>query len=718
MGYIGRGPVKSGAFRIIDDVSSSFNGSTTGFTIQHNSSNITPGTEQNLLIAVDGVMQEPVDAFTISGSTITFTSAPASGASFWGVELGDVGGIAQTIANGTVDSSQIVNGSIDRVHLAADIIDGTKIADDVINSEHYAAASIDNEHLADDAVGADELAANAVVNASIASGAAIAFSKMENLTASRLLVSDGSGDVSVSAVTSTEVGYLDRVSSAIQTQLGTKSPIASPTFTTGATSPTWITGTNGTIKFNDSDGSHYFTLAANATTTTSVAYTWPVNAGTDNYVLTTNGSGVLTWEEVVCGTTVAGTTDNALLTFVNSGSTFAAEANLTFDGSLLLLQSAYTGQNQIMVENTSTASGDDAKVRIKVAAGSGDAFIDFTQAGSGLDWAIGLDSSAQEWKVCKNANVTSGDVLVINASSDVEVVAGDFSITAGDVIQASGKFYLGDTSCGGMTQGLVINQGAHDDEILALKSSDVSHGFTSGSGAPGRRKSETDTFGMINKYATDGGGLSIHGYNDGADTALCLQAFAVGDIRTDKDYDSAGLINIDGGLIVSNTQGALNSDANMLNIRVTPDSGNISTRFIFDQEGSGWSDIEWTTFDDYNDVELMRGMMAVTSPSYQERFGQEMMYNLQWYEDNKLVGRNSIHWEDRPDRSSQLRGMVNFTGLAMLHHSTIVQMADNFNDRFDGLENQLKVLQDQRVEIEELKQQILALGEVNNGNHV
>mgnify|MGYP001486065227 CR=1 FL=1 len=26
MGYIGRGPVKSGAFRIIDDVSSSFNG--------------------------------------------------------------------------------------------------------------------------------------------------------------------------------------------------------------------------------------------------------------------------------------------------------------------------------------------------------------------------------------------------------------------------------------------------------------------------------------------------------------------------------------------------------------------------------------------------------------------------------------------------------------------------------------------------------------------
>ena len=43
-----------------------------------------------------------------------------------------------------------------------------------------------------------------------------------NLTASRALVSDGSGKVAVSAVTSTEIGYLDGVSSAIQTQLNAK----------------------------------------------------------------------------------------------------------------------------------------------------------------------------------------------------------------------------------------------------------------------------------------------------------------------------------------------------------------------------------------------------------------------------------------------------------------------------------------------------------------
>jgi len=41
----------------------------------------------------------------------------------------------------------------------------------------------------------------------------------DNLTASRAIVSDGSGKIAISAVTATEVGYLDGVSSAIQTQL-------------------------------------------------------------------------------------------------------------------------------------------------------------------------------------------------------------------------------------------------------------------------------------------------------------------------------------------------------------------------------------------------------------------------------------------------------------------------------------------------------------------
>ena len=70
--------------------------------------------------------------------------------------------------------------------------------------------------------GTAAIGSGVIVNDDVNASAAIAFSKMENLTASRALVSDGSGDVSVSAVTSTEIGYLDGVTSGIQTQLDGK----------------------------------------------------------------------------------------------------------------------------------------------------------------------------------------------------------------------------------------------------------------------------------------------------------------------------------------------------------------------------------------------------------------------------------------------------------------------------------------------------------------
>lgn len=54
-----------------------------------------------------------------------------------------------------------------------------------------------------------------------------------NLTASRALVSNSSGKVAVSSVTSTELGYVSGVTSAIQTQLNNK--VASNTAITGAT---------------------------------------------------------------------------------------------------------------------------------------------------------------------------------------------------------------------------------------------------------------------------------------------------------------------------------------------------------------------------------------------------------------------------------------------------------------------------------------------------
>ena len=73
-----------------------------------------------------------------------------------------------------------------------------------------------------DATGGLTIKAGVIVNADINASAAIELSKLEALTASRALESDGAGEIVASSVTSTELGYLSGVTSAIQTQLGDK----------------------------------------------------------------------------------------------------------------------------------------------------------------------------------------------------------------------------------------------------------------------------------------------------------------------------------------------------------------------------------------------------------------------------------------------------------------------------------------------------------------
>lgn len=66
-----------------------------------------------------------------------------------------------------------------------------------------------------------------IKNADIKAAAAIAVNKLAALTASRAMVTDGSGFASAATTTATEIGYVNGVTSALQTQLNAKSD-ASP----------------------------------------------------------------------------------------------------------------------------------------------------------------------------------------------------------------------------------------------------------------------------------------------------------------------------------------------------------------------------------------------------------------------------------------------------------------------------------------------------------
>ena len=105
MAYVGKAP-STGRYSILDDISSSFTGSTAGpFNLTVNGTAISPGNEANCIISISGVVQDP-SAFTITGSQITFSSNPASSDTFFGTVLGDVFDIG-TPTDSTVSASSL-----------------------------------------------------------------------------------------------------------------------------------------------------------------------------------------------------------------------------------------------------------------------------------------------------------------------------------------------------------------------------------------------------------------------------------------------------------------------------------------------------------------------------------------------------------------------------------------------------------------------------------
>ena len=119
MPYVGPQP-KLGRNREVDDISSGFNGSTTAFTLQVGGSNVSPGTANDIYVSLGGVIQNPNNDFTVAASTITFTTAPASGLSFFAVVLGQ-----------SIDSSVVTpaDGSVTGTKLSSplDLVDNQKI---------------------------------------------------------------------------------------------------------------------------------------------------------------------------------------------------------------------------------------------------------------------------------------------------------------------------------------------------------------------------------------------------------------------------------------------------------------------------------------------------------------------------------------------------------------------------------------------------------------
>ena len=124
MSYIGRGSEAISNVDKLDNIT--FSGATT-YNLTKNSVAFTPSGASNILLSMDGVVQQ--GNFSVANNTIIFDFSPTSNNTCdWIMHFGT--GVVNTPADGTVTTAKIADGAI----TAAKIADGTVVASDIADN--------------------------------------------------------------------------------------------------------------------------------------------------------------------------------------------------------------------------------------------------------------------------------------------------------------------------------------------------------------------------------------------------------------------------------------------------------------------------------------------------------------------------------------------------------------------------------------------------------
>ena len=463
---------------------------------------------------------------TLTSPTITGTGAIAGTftGNLTGNVTGTVSGNAGTVTNGvyttdtgTVTSTMIANGTIVNADInASAAIDKTKISgtavtvadtgtvtstmianDTIVNADINSAAAIDKTKISGTAITAADtgtvtstmIANDTIVNADINSSAQIAYSKT-NLTNS-IVNADINASAAIewtkiapsSTVSSTELGYLDGVTSAIQTQIDSKlatstaastyAPLASPALTGVPTAPTAAANTN----------------------TTQVATTAYVQTEINDLIASAPGA-LDTLNELAAA---LGNDASFSTTVTNSLATKLPLAGGTMSGAIAMGTNKITG---LGTPSTSTDAATKGYVDTAVIAPSnltgpitsvGNATSIASQTGTGTKFVV--DQSPTIVTPTLSGNTTAGTINNTTIPSSKTLVATDSTAyVVPSQTGNSGKYLTtdGSTSSWGTVQALPTQTG-NSGKYLTTDGSSASWGAISGSLAqPTEPSSPTD----------------------------------------------------------------------------------------------------------------------------------------------------------------------------------------------------------------------------------
>ena len=242
--------------------------------------------------------------------------------------------------------------------------------------------------------------------------------------------------------------------------------------------------------------------------------------------------------DVDADTHIEATTDDTIDIAVAGANDFQFTAN-TF--------TAVSGSTIAAQALTATSVTSTGAISATTLTGSGVLSIDdATDSTSGTSGSIHTDGGVG---IAKDL-VVAGDILAADGSAAAPSISfsgdtndGLYSSGAGEVsmalegaqrfVFANGNFFHHDNANANAQNGNTFNQLAADNEILALKSSDVAHGMTG--------LTETDTYFFIQKYNATNAGVDIRAYSE-ATNCMRILATATGENTGDTTGSSGSML--------------------------------------------------------------------------------------------------------------------------------------------------------------------------------
>ena len=119
MPFIGKQPTAGFASIVKDDLTP--NGSTTAFTLSKQVANA-----NDIAVFLGNVRQEPTDAYTVSGTTLTMSEAPASGLNFYVLHIAGTHESSVVPADNTISTAKIQASAITNAKIASGV-DASKL---------------------------------------------------------------------------------------------------------------------------------------------------------------------------------------------------------------------------------------------------------------------------------------------------------------------------------------------------------------------------------------------------------------------------------------------------------------------------------------------------------------------------------------------------------------------------------------------------------------